>query len=337
MAKPMLAYQPYMQFFDTDGSTPLSGGKVFIYQAGTSTKLTTYPTAADAIAGTNANTNPIILDSSGKPEVSIYVTQSYKMIVASSTDTDPPTGTPIATIDNVVTLGQLESTLAKTTNYTVVADDRDKTIKVDASGGAVTITLPAVATCGDGFRVTIKKTDTSTNAVTIQANAAELIDGYNTLVIFKAYGSYSLLSDGTQWLQNKSIRGEIEYIETTVTAANLASAASKIIRDSSGSQQYKIREIMLSGSGTNFSGGGGNRLMSITDGTSIWTVVPAATMQSLTTSRWGLSTPVPFPATSSHFLTASAAGTDIVAKYSGGTTDYSTGSLTIVVAVERVA
>ena len=90
---------PFPQYFDST-PTPLSGAKLFSYEAGTSTKLATYPTAADEAAGTNANSNPIVLNSSGYPDVSIFLKdQAYKFVLAPSTDTDPPTSA-IWTADN---------------------------------------------------------------------------------------------------------------------------------------------------------------------------------------------------------------------------------------------
>lgn len=55
---------PKIQFFADDG-TPLVGGKLYSYAAGTTTPLATYTT----YAGTVANTNPIILDSRGEANV----------------------------------------------------------------------------------------------------------------------------------------------------------------------------------------------------------------------------------------------------------------------------
>ena len=99
-------------------------------------------------------------------------------------------------------------------------------------------------------------------------------------------------------------------------------------------EQWKIREIFLSGAGTNFNGGG-DRLLDIKEGTTIYSTIPAATLQTLAAARWG-DTGVPFPATASHLTTATALGADVVAQYSGGATDYTAGSLTIILTAERV-
>ena len=77
----VLAPQPKAQFFDASG-TPLVGGKVYTYAAGTTTPLATYTTSA----GTVANTNPIILDAAGRTPNEIWLVAGtlYKFIVQTS-------------------------------------------------------------------------------------------------------------------------------------------------------------------------------------------------------------------------------------------------------------
>lgn len=72
-------FVPRTRLFDTAGD-PLSGGKIETYVAGTSTPLATYPTYADALAGTNANANPVVLDSAG--EAAIFLTNTFYKIIA---------------------------------------------------------------------------------------------------------------------------------------------------------------------------------------------------------------------------------------------------------------
>ena len=62
-------------------------------------------------------------------------------------------------------------------NYTVTLADLGKVILVNASGGARTISLPAIATAKDGFAVTIAKSDASANAVTVQRAGSDTIGG----------------------------------------------------------------------------------------------------------------------------------------------------------------
>ncbi|MES2637556.1 MAG: hypothetical protein V4605_09540 [Pseudomonadota bacterium] len=66
---------------------------------------------------------------------------------------------------------------------------------VDATGGNITINLkPALE--WEEKRISIKKIDASVNTVTIDANAAELIDGALTKVITAQYASHELVSQG---------------------------------------------------------------------------------------------------------------------------------------------
>ncbi len=92
----VLTPSPKQKFFDNNGA-PLNKGKLFVYQAGTSTKATTW---TDSTGGT-PNTNPIILDYRGECNLWISPNVSYKYVLAPSTDTDPPTNA-IWTVDNIV-------------------------------------------------------------------------------------------------------------------------------------------------------------------------------------------------------------------------------------------
>ena len=55
---------PGMPWTDANGD-PLNGGLIYVYQAGTSTLTDSYPTYADAVARTNPNTNPVVLNATG--------------------------------------------------------------------------------------------------------------------------------------------------------------------------------------------------------------------------------------------------------------------------------
>lgn len=69
------------QFFDNTG-LPLNGGLIYTYQAGSTTPLATYTD----INGTIANSNPIVLDSSGRPPNEVWLTYGffYKFVVKTS-------------------------------------------------------------------------------------------------------------------------------------------------------------------------------------------------------------------------------------------------------------
>ncbi len=78
MAVPLVP--PVLSFFAADGVTPLAGGKVYTYAAGTSTPKATYTDST----GVTLAANPVILDSAGK--VTLWGLGSYKIVVKDSTD-----------------------------------------------------------------------------------------------------------------------------------------------------------------------------------------------------------------------------------------------------------
>jgi hypothetical protein len=78
----LLSPNPKQQFFDANGQ-PLVGGKIYTYEAGTSTAVATYTDSS----GTTANTNPIILDSRGMCNIWLLDTVVYKYVVKDANDT----------------------------------------------------------------------------------------------------------------------------------------------------------------------------------------------------------------------------------------------------------
>ena len=82
MAFPLI--NPSHQFFDTSGA-PLVGGSLEFQNPTTAAKINTYPTADDADAQTNANSNPLTLDSRGG-YTGIYLEDGvkYKVIIKDS-------------------------------------------------------------------------------------------------------------------------------------------------------------------------------------------------------------------------------------------------------------
>ena len=94
------------QFFNNDG-LPLNAGKLYTYQAGSTTPLSTFTDSSGLIA----NANPIILGTDGRPPSTIWLTEGffYKFVLKTSADVTiqtydnlygiigatPPSATPI--------------------------------------------------------------------------------------------------------------------------------------------------------------------------------------------------------------------------------------------------
>ena len=90
------------QFFDNNG-LPLNGGLLYTYQAGSTTPLTTYTD----IGGSVANTNPIVLNTSGRLANEIWLTYgyNYKFVLQTSS------GTTIGTYDNLYGIVGVQSSV----------------------------------------------------------------------------------------------------------------------------------------------------------------------------------------------------------------------------------
>lgn len=84
---------PMAQFFDNNG-LPLAGGLISTFAAGTTTNL---PSFTDS-SGTVANTNPVVLNSSGRANIWLS-NVPYKIVVKTST------GVTIYSVDNVLAGG----------------------------------------------------------------------------------------------------------------------------------------------------------------------------------------------------------------------------------------
>jgi microcystin-dependent protein len=145
------------QFFDNNGA-PLNAGKIYTYQAGSSTPLATYTSSS----GLTANANPIILGTSGRPPNDIWLTEGYfyKFILKDSSDVTiqtydnlygiigatPPPATPIPAGGIFLWSGSIGSipagyVLCNGSNGTPDLRDRfvvgaGSTYSVDATGGS---------------------------------------------------------------------------------------------------------------------------------------------------------------------------------------------------------
>lgn len=93
-------------------------------------------------------------------------------------------------------LGGPVAVSTKTGDYTVML--ADNVLKGDATSGVLTFTLPPAATAV-GHAFYFKKIDASANAVVVEADGSELIDGLNSQSLSVQYEAFMLVSDGTEW------------------------------------------------------------------------------------------------------------------------------------------
>ena len=99
--------------------------------------------------------------------------------------------------------------------YTVLSTDT--VLLVDTTAGAVELDLPAVAS-SSGRTLVIKDEggNAATNAITIDPNASETLDGSATsATITTAYGHMTIFCDGTQWLSDAGSKAQSVWNGTT--------------------------------------------------------------------------------------------------------------------------
>jgi hypothetical protein len=151
------------QFFSNDG-LPLAAGKLQTYQAGSTTPLTTFTDSSGLIA----NTNPIILGTSGRPPSTIWLSDGffYKFVLSDANDVviqtydnlygivdaQPPAATPIPTGAIILWSGSIGSipagyVLCNGNNGTPDLRNRfivgaGSTYAVNATGGSADSVLP---------------------------------------------------------------------------------------------------------------------------------------------------------------------------------------------------
>ncbi len=94
------------------------------------------------------------------------------------------------------TVAQILTWVNKTANFTPSSSEA-ACYSIDATSGAITIALPAAAS-NAGVTWVFKRIDETANAVTLDPNAAELIDSFSTLEL-NAWESLTLSSNGTKW------------------------------------------------------------------------------------------------------------------------------------------
>lgn len=116
---------------------------------------------------------------------------------------------------NEVTTNQAPANLVVSANVTLGPGHRNV---YASTSSAFTITLPPAAIC-PGKEYFIKKISNNLNAVTIDPNASETIDGFTTAAIFPYLGSMRIISNGTGWLimQNSSFYSSIRTVTGNTT------------------------------------------------------------------------------------------------------------------------
>lgn len=102
----------------------------------------------------------------------------------------------------------------------ILTDESVSVILANATAGAVTITLPNVATWANKW-LTVKKTDASANVVSVTGGVGVLIDGSGTKSIAYQYDAITVVSNGTSW----AILDRIDSTPPTPTVSTVVSVS----------------------------------------------------------------------------------------------------------------
>jgi hypothetical protein len=88
------------------------------------------------------------------------------------------------------------NTSTKTSSYTISGSDT--VIFADATGGNVTITIPAASGLA-GYRFYIKRVDGTSNTVTVSRSGSDTIDGMSSFTLDMQYTAFAVVSNGSAW------------------------------------------------------------------------------------------------------------------------------------------
>lgn len=189
--------------------------------------LTTHTSATTSVHGIADTSNLVTLAGSETLTNKTITASGNTLTIAIDdlSDVDTTTATPtlnqVLTWDNTNWVPQTPSSGASTwdvvTETTTATAAANEFILADTSGGTFVITLPDASTNTDE-RIAIKKTDSSTNILTIATTPPADIENSSAYTISAQNDSIYLVSDGTDWF---IIASNFEDDEVESTSAGL--------------------------------------------------------------------------------------------------------------------
>lgn len=232
-------------------------------------------------------------------------------------------------------------TAGSLTLYPATASNGSLVLSPVANVGNFAATISNVTGLGQASVYTLPDPANAIARILVGATATPFTTGH----ILASSGTGGLVADSgiatvnvqTSALSSPDNISDLIWYDVTATAAALATAGKVNIQLSSGSKQYKLRDVKMNYAAAGLSGGGGDRLLSIADGTTVYNNagITAALLGTPVNTLWG-GTGNPLAGTVAQ-NTSTAAGANLYFQYIGGTTDYTTGQVIISVLVQRVA
>jgi len=193
------------QFFDSNG-TPLAGGLLYVYTAGTTTPATSWTTSS----GTSANTNPIVMNAAGRTPFEIWLNSgvTYKFALYTSTNVLIGTYDNIPAIDDPTVFNNL--------------------ITVTGTNTLTGVSVPPYTAYVAGMTLSFIPVTTNTGAVTLDLDglgAKNVFVGSSTALVGGELVSGRIAQiqyDGTRFQLYQS---SVSIADDSITTAKLADGA----------------------------------------------------------------------------------------------------------------
>lgn len=196
-------------------------------------------TGNTAISGNSSGTNTGDQTITLTGDVTGSGTGTFAATIASAAVTRSKLATGAVGKDNV--------TASKTTTYAATTDD--DFIPCNAASGAFTVTLYA-ASGNSGRRITLKKTDSTLNQVTIEGNGTETIDGALNKKLSTQYETITLECDGSNWYIDSRSGTVTPWVAYTPTFTGFGTASSVSMWSRRNGDQLEVRGKFTCGTNT---------------------------------------------------------------------------------------
>lgn len=246
------------QFLDNNGVV-LSGGKLYTYDAGTTTPRATYTSAS----GATPNTNPIILDSAGRVAGEVWLTSNvnYKFVLKTSDDVTLWTNDDIAGVPpSSITSLRINGSTSGYVDLTTVPVAGTNTITFPAATGTVLLD-PNTAFTGTTTFETISATG-DISGRNFASSGSMTLDG----MIYSTGTGQFKIPTGTTAQRAGAFNGNGSISGTTLSIATVSTGSLTIGSTISGTGITAGTRITAFGTGT---GGAGT-----------YTVTPSQTVSS---------------------------------------------------------
>jgi len=182
--------------------------KTILADATSSSFTINLPTAVSAgnkfrinIKKVDTSTNTVTIDPAGSETIdgrSTYILYDYNDTIRLQSDGS----------NWHIIASQIRGTaIIESSTRSLILDDNIKLVLANASGGSITLTLPVLSACGRGWRIKIKKVDSSTNPIIIDTAGAETIDGDSDFKLLIQYEAVTLITDGLNWYVENEYEG----------------------------------------------------------------------------------------------------------------------------------